>query len=55
MWPACESLRVPSTLVFAAPELTSGLTQEPEQSGHLEMVQKKAFTIILGKDYESYE
>jgi hypothetical protein len=45
--------RVRSTLEFAAPVFTSGLTQE--QSRQLEMVQKKAFAIILGKDYENYE
>ena len=45
--------RVRSTLEFAAPVFTSGLTKE--QSRQIEMVQKKAFAIILGKNYTSYE
>ena len=45
--------RVRSTLEFAAPVFHSGLTQE--QSSQIEMVQKKAFAIILGKTYKSYE
>ena len=43
-------LRVRSTLEFAAPVFSSGLTQD-----QLEMVQKKAFAIILGRAYVSYE
>ena len=46
-------LRVRSTLEFASPVFHSGLSQE--QSRRLEMVQKKACAIILGKDYVSYE
>ena len=45
--------RVRSTLEFAAPVFNSGLTQE--QSRAIEMVQKKAFAIILGSKYSSYE
>jgi hypothetical protein len=45
--------RVRSTLEFAAPVFSSGLTQD--QSRQLEMVQKKAFAIILGRAYLSYE
>ena len=45
--------RVRSTLEFAAPVFSSGLSKE--QNRQLEMVQKKAFAIILGKDYVSYE
>ena len=45
--------RVRSTLEFAAPVFHSGLSQE--QSRQIEMVQKKAFAIILGKHYTSYE
>ena len=46
-------LRVRSTLEFAAPVFHSGLTQD--QSRQVEMVQKKAFAIILGENYRSYE
>ena len=45
--------RVRSTLEFAAPVFHSGLSQE--QSRQIEMVQKKAFAIILGRTYTSYE
>ena len=45
--------RVRSTLEFAAPVFHSGLTQD--QSRQIEMVQKKAFAIILGKSYTSYK
>ena len=45
--------RVRSTLEFAAPVFYSGLTQD--QSRQIETVQKKAFAIILGKSYTSYE
>ena len=40
-------------LEFAALVFNSGLTKE--QSNKIEMVQKKAFVVILGKDYVSYE
>ena len=42
-----------STLEFAAPVFYSGLTQD--QSRKIEAVQKKAFAIILGRSYFSYE
>ena len=45
--------RVRSTLEFASPVFHSGLTIE--QSKKLEMVQKKAFAVILGKSYVSYK
>ena len=45
--------RVRSTLEFAAPVFHSGLTQD--QSRQIESVQKKAFAIILGRSYTSYE
>ena len=45
--------RIRSTLEFAAPVFTSGLTKM--QSQKLEMVQKKAFAIILGSSYTSYQ
>ena len=45
--------RVRSTLEFAAPVFHSGLTKE--QGRQVEMVQKKAMAIILGKNYQSYE
>jgi hypothetical protein len=45
--------RVRSTLEFAAPVFSIGLIQD--QSRTLEMVQKKAFDIILGRAYRSYE
>ena len=45
--------RIRSTLEFAAPVFHSGLTQD--QSRQIEMVQKKAFAIILGRKYCSYK
>ena len=45
--------RIRSTLEFAAPVFTSGLTKE--QSMKIESIQKKAFALILGKDYCNYE
>ena len=45
--------RVRSTLEFAAPVFHSGLTKD--QSRQIEMVQKKALAIILGRSYSSYE
>ena len=45
--------RVRSTLEFAAPVFHSGLTKD--QSRHIESVQKKAFAVILGRNYTSYE
>ena len=45
--------RVRSVLEFAAPVFHSGLTKH--QSSQIETVQKKAFAIIRGKDYASYE
>ena len=45
--------RVRSTLEFAAPVFHSGLTAN--QSSQIEMVQKKALAIILGRQYSSYE
>ena len=45
--------RVRSTLEFAAPVFHNGLTQD--QSRMIEMVQKKAFAIILGKSYSNYQ
>ena len=45
--------RVRSTLEFAAPVFYGGLTME--QSRQIESVQKKAFAIILGRSYTSYE
>ena len=45
--------RVRSSLEFAAPVFSSGLTKQ--QSNQIECVQKKAFAIILGKNYHSYE
>ena len=45
--------RVRSTLEFAAPVFHSGLTQD--QGRQIEMVQKKAFVLILGRRYTSYE
>ena len=45
--------RVRSTLEFAAPVFHSGLTKD--QSRQIEMVQKKALAIILGKNYNNYE
>ena len=46
-------LCVRSTLEFAAPVFHSSLSQD--LSRQVEMVQKKAFAIILGKVYVSYE
>ena len=46
-------LRVRSVLEFAAPVFHPGLNQE--HSRQLEMVQKKAFAIILGNKYTNYE
>ena len=46
-------LRVHSTLVFATPVFHSGLTQD--QNRQVEMVQKRAFAMILGRNYENYE
>ena len=40
-------------LEFAAPVFTSGLTKE--QAKKIELVQKKAFEIILGSQYDNYE
>ena len=45
--------RVRSTLEFAAPVFHNGLTQD--QSRQIESVQKKAFAVILGRNYTSYE
>ena len=45
--------RVRSTLEFAAPVFNSGLTKE--HCREIEMVQKKALAIILGRSYTSYE
>ena len=45
--------RIRTTLEFAAPVYHSGLTVE--QGRQIEMVQKKAFAIILGKQYTSYQ
>ena len=45
--------RIRSTLEFCAPVFHSGLTKE--QSRQLELVQKKAMAIILGRDYSTYE
>ena len=45
--------RIRSTLEFAAPVFHSGLTLD--QSKKIEMVQKKAFAIILSKAYTSYQ
>ena len=42
-----------STLEFVAPVFNSGLIQE--QSRQMKMVQKKAFAVILGSGYLSYE
>ena len=45
--------RVRSTLEFAAPVFHGGLTKE--QSRQIESIQKKAFAIIMGRSYTSYE
>ena len=44
---------VRSVLEFAAPVFSSGLTKS--QSQQIEMVQKRAFAIFLGREYSSYE
>ena len=45
--------RIRTTLEFAAPVYHCGLTLD--QTRQIEMVQKKAFAIILGKSYTSYQ
>ena len=45
--------RIRSILEFACPVFHSGLTHE--QIHQIELTQKKAFAVILGKDYNSYE
>ena len=45
--------RIRSTLEFGAPVFSCALTKE--QSSKLESVQKKAFAVILGKEYQTYE
>ena len=45
--------RIRTTLEFAAPVFSSSLTQG--QSKKIEMVQKKALAIVLGKNYQNYE
>ena len=45
--------RVRSTLEFAAAVFHSGLTKD--QSRQLESIQKKAFAVILGNQYQNYE
>ena len=45
--------RIRSTLEFASPVFNSGLTKE--QSRKIESVQKKAFALILGRNYSNYE
>ena len=50
---AIYQARVRSVLEFAAPVFSSGLTKA--QSQQIEMVQKRAFAIILGREYSSYE
>lgn len=45
--------RIRTTLEFAAPVYHSSLTVD--QTRQIEMVQKKAFAIILGKSYTSYQ
>ena len=45
--------RIRSILEFAAPVFHGGLTME--QSGKIEMCQKKALGVILGNQYNSYE
>ena len=45
--------RVRSILEFACPVFNGSLTLEQRQK--IEMVQKKAFAIILGREYHSYE
>ena len=46
-------LRIRSLLEFSAPVFHSSLTDEQDRK--IEMVQKKALAIILGKQYKSYE
>ena len=45
--------RIRTILEFAAPVFHSSLTKE--QSSKIEMIQKKALAVILGKNYNSYE
>ena len=45
--------RIRSTLEFAAPVFTGALTKQHEQK--IELVQKKAFAIILGGQYTNYQ
>lgn len=45
--------KIRSTLEFAAPVFSSGLTKD--QSSKIEMVQKKAMAIMLSYDYNNYE
>ena len=45
--------RIRSTLEFACPVFHGGLTKD--QSNQIELVQKKALAVILGKSYVSYE
>ena len=45
--------RIRTTLEFAAPVFNSGLTGK--QIKQIEIVQKKACTIILARNYEKYE
>ena len=45
--------RIRSTLEFAAPVFTGALTKQQEQK--IELVQKKAFAIILGNQYANYQ
>ena len=45
--------RIRSILEFGSPVFHSSLTKD--QSAKIELVQKKALAVILGKDYESYE
>ena len=46
-------MRIRSTLEFAALVFTSGLTKE--QSRVIDIIQRKAFVIILGNQYTSYQ
>ena len=45
--------RIRSILEFAAPVFSSSLTKQ--QSQQIELIQKKAFAVILGERYVSYE
>ena len=45
--------RIRSILEFASLLFNSGLTKQ--QSNQIEMVQKKAFAVILGRKYQDYE